>query len=136
MNKQTADSYDKFLELFNRNPNQAWHTSDFTKDLMVPFGFKSIKEVIQAISILLSDGLIEPLRHPSAPNHDLKMYKISHLGVRFILVDGGYAKKVRYNSYEKANVHFTWMRHWLWFIGFILSLLGNIFFMIIYLLKP
>lgn len=80
-----------------------------------------------------ADGFIKSFSNLRVPTPDCDVYCITPQGVNFILHQGGYARKRRFQNYADTNIRFTWMRHWIWFYSAILSILGNIYFIATYL---
>lgn len=95
----------------------------------------SINDVAFLISIFIEDKVFEKVIHPNVPNHDFGFYLMSHKGLSFIHLRGGYTEQQKVENYTKTNVKFTWIRHWLWFYTSIISLLANTYFILKYLAK-
>ncbi len=128
MRKVTTLTLDSLLREIDKRRNGVWYSKSFielAQKLEIP------NENMEAyISILIDDGYLERLVHPSAPDTDFGVYTISKKGIRFINLDGGYTKNRRKEYYENQNLKFTFFRHWIWFIGFLVSLAANVFFLI------
>jgi hypothetical protein len=125
MDKSTARKADKLLKCISKMPKNSWHTSHIEnagKEMEIP-----LDEIPILISLFLHDGVLERIVHPGAPDHDFGIYHISHKGLQFIRFEGGYTKRRKQQRYRDENEKFAWYRHWLWFIGFVLSFLLNLY---------
>lgn len=134
MDKNSAKLYDALLTVICKNPDASLHISRIAKEAQA-IGFNNYMEVKNAIATFLEDGFIDFIRHPNIPEHDFGIYTATNKGIKFINHEGGYAKRRRYDNYNKTNIKFTWIRHWVWFYTAIASLILNLYFIARYLLK-
>lgn len=133
MNKNLARKADSLLKIISKYKNQAWSISRIEEESITLS--ISIDDANIFISMFMEDDIFEKFKHPSNPEHDYGLYMLSHKGYKFIHVDGGYTEKQKNDSYNKTNVKFTWIRHWVWFYTSIISLLANVYFILKYLAK-
>ena len=133
MNKQTAKQYDNLLREIAKKPRSSWHISHI-KSKAVTFSINP-EEVQNAIATFVNDDFLKIIEVHEGVGDHFQIYSITPRGISFIMHEGGYLKKRRFENYEFTNKRFTWIRHWVWFFGFVLSFLANIYFIVTYLLK-
>lgn len=126
MNQKDAAVADNILRFFAQT-----HEQPITVKFIMNQFHISVNDSNAYIKLFLADKLIEPIRHPGAPNTDFGVYFLSDAGVRFILFAGGYCKKRRLELYANQNIKFTWIRHWAWFFAFIISFCLNVYFLLL-----
>lgn len=86
------------------------------------------------ISLFLTDELITPYQHPHAPQHNFGFYSLNEKGDAFYRLQGGYRVQTKIEQLNRDNIRFTWYRHWIWFVCFVISFLFNLFFLLFYIL--
>lgn len=126
MNKETARCYDILLSELCKSPKAPYKISHI---LQISSKLNFTKEdTDMAVSTFVNDGfllVLEPF--DKSYNNHFQLYNVSPKAVVFITHKGGYIKKVQKDKYKNDNIKFTWYRHWLWFIGFVLSFLLNLY---------
>lgn len=129
MNKITAKNADRFLLFISKNIglNHAFDASLVSKFLTTETSI-SKDEIASIFALLLKDGFIDFIRHPNAPTHNFGVYNLTLSGHRFIKFDGGYTRQRQFESWQRTNVRFTWIRHWVWFFTSVISVGLNIYF--------
>lgn len=128
MEKQTAIKYDALLRVFADGKGQDYKP-DNLKSMVTKVAF-SDNEINTAIAVLRNDKLIKPTYHLEAPGFEMGRFSITEKGIKFLEIQGGYTKNRWSDFYKKNNVRFTFIRHWVWFIFLILSLLFNVYLLL------
>jgi hypothetical protein len=134
MNKSTATGYDALLGELCKQPRGSWHISMILR-AGAGLGYDATF-VSGAVSTFTRDGflkIIEPFDEDF--NNHFELYGVTNAAVAFILHEGGYRRKRRFEAYGRTNVKFTVLRHWVWFYTAIVSLLVNGYFILKYLLE-
>lgn len=122
MDVKSATLFDALLSFMAKTPKSAV-TSEHIRQAL-PNLYAVWSNFTQSA---LADGYIDFVKHPGAPTHNFGIYMITPKGSKFILHDGGYTKLRKIEQYTADNLKFTWYRHWLWFIGFVLSFVLNLY---------
>ena len=134
MDKTTALRYDVLLTEVCKLPKNSWHISHIYKTSF-SLGFTK-EETDTAVSSFINDGFLVVLE-PFEKNYNnhFQLYSVSPKAIAFIHHEGGYTNRRRFKNYEKTNIKFTWIRHWVWFYTAVGSLLLNLVLTVLYLLK-
>lgn len=129
MKKKLAAQHDQFLTFLTGF--SLLKENMIYDDLIQSGNEMGISETDTAIilDILVSDGCLRK-RVKDYKGGKIIDYSCNPEMTKFIYDDGGYKKKRTFRNYEEGNIKFTYLRNWVWLLGFFLSLLLNIFLLI------
>lgn len=128
MKKSTAKNLDSLLGIILKSNGEAFRAETLkiaSKHLNI-----TDEDLLTAIATFRTDGFVTPIFHPELPNYDMGVFDISEKGIKFLKIQGGYTKNRRRDYYKESNVRFTFIRHWVWFLFLILSLLLNAYLLL------
>lgn len=128
MKKEIAILLDIILVAMASNYKQAFNSkmlSPLVGDALTDY------QINEHLHTLLADGYVDAYKHPNAPDSNFGFYFVTPKGIRYIRHEGGYTRRIKTEMYKSDNLKFDWFRHWAWFIAFIISMIGNLYLLLV-----
>lgn len=126
MNKQLAAQHDQFLAFLS---TAFLIQEQIEQEEMWKYGeTRGIRpeETNIILDILVSDNVLNQKAFKSKSGTTYS-YSYNPKMSKLIYEDGGYKRRRILKKYEEGNIKFAYLRHWIWFVLFVISLLFNMF---------
>lgn len=129
MNTPLPKQWDRLLLLIYHTfkPGRAFHLSKLYV-LAKSTGWTP-QQLEAVVPVFIQDGFLKPIPQVwhDVPADAFNIYTVNPSIMVFVEHDGGYATKYKYTSIKRHNMLFQLLRHWVWFVGFWLSVVCNIY---------